>query len=58
MVTRDNLPTAKATALECGILDSDADANMPNDPFDGRVFREMTDGQRQECAQGIKVFLI
>ncbi|XP_020411250.1 calcium-transporting ATPase 8, plasma membrane-type-like [Prunus persica] len=55
MVTRDNLPTAKATALECGILDSDADANMPNDPFDGRVFREMTDGQRQECAQGIKV---
>ncbi|CAB4262077.1 unnamed protein product [Prunus armeniaca] len=55
MVTHDNLPTAKAIALECGILDSDADATMPNHLFDGREFRELTDGQRQECAKRIKV---
>ncbi|KAL6292501.1 hypothetical protein ACE6H2_000643 [Prunus campanulata] len=56
MVTRDNLPTAKAIALECGILDSDADATMPNHLFDGREFGKLTDDrQRQECAQRIKV---
>lgn len=59
MVTRDNLQTAKAIGLECGILDSDADATMPNHLFDGREFGELTDDrQRQECAKRIKVFLI
>ncbi|XP_021815880.1 calcium-transporting ATPase 8, plasma membrane-type-like isoform X3 [Prunus avium] len=56
MVTRDNLQTAKAIGLECGILDSDADATMPNHLFDGREFGELTDDrQRQECAKRIKV---
>ena len=30
MVTGDNVQTARAIALECGILTSDADASAPN----------------------------
>ncbi|CAN7086171.1 unnamed protein product [Brassica oleracea var. botrytis] len=30
MVTGDNVQTARAIALECGILTSDADASEPN----------------------------
>ena len=30
MVTGDNAQTARAIALECGILTSDADASEPN----------------------------
>ncbi|XP_056167003.1 calcium-transporting ATPase 10, plasma membrane-type-like isoform X2 [Syzygium oleosum] len=54
MVTGDNLQTAKAIALECGILGSDADAIEPN-LIEGRVFRALSDVQREETAEKISV---
>ncbi|KAL3528503.1 hypothetical protein ACH5RR_007825 [Cinchona calisaya] len=54
MVTGDNLQTAKAIALECGILTSDADAIEPN-VIEGRTFREMSDMDRERVAQTISV---
>ncbi|KAI3772118.1 hypothetical protein L6452_03293 [Arctium lappa] len=54
MVTGDNLQTAKAIALECGILRSDADATEPN-LIEGKSFRAMTEGQRLEVADSISV---
>ncbi|GMH03130.1 hypothetical protein Nepgr_004969 [Nepenthes gracilis] len=54
MVTGDNLQTAKAIALECGILASDADATEPN-LIDGRAFRELSEVQREEVAEMISV---
>ncbi|OMO53213.1 Cation-transporting P-type ATPase [Corchorus capsularis] len=52
MVTGDNLKTAKAIALECGILHSDMDAS---DLIEGKVFRELSDTQREEVAEKISV---
>ncbi|GAB2219094.1 hypothetical protein Droror1_Dr00006722 [Drosera rotundifolia] len=54
MVTGDNLQTAKAIALECGILASDADASEPN-LIEGKTFRELSEERRQEIAEKISV---
>ncbi|KAK6139795.1 hypothetical protein DH2020_026471 [Rehmannia glutinosa] len=54
MVTGDNLQTAKAIALECGILGSDADATEPN-LIEGKTFRNLTETQRLEAADKISV---
>lgn len=54
MVTGDNLQTARAIALECGILGSDADATEPN-LIEGKSFRAMTEPQRLDIAERISV---
>ncbi|XP_057805178.1 calcium-transporting ATPase 8, plasma membrane-type [Salvia miltiorrhiza] len=54
MVTGDNLQTAKAIALECGILASSADATEPN-IIEGKAFRILTETQRLEIADKISV---
>lgn len=54
MVTGDNLQTARAIALECGILGSDADAREPN-LIEGKSFRALSDAQREEVAEKISV---
>ncbi|XP_021275720.1 calcium-transporting ATPase 10, plasma membrane-type-like [Herrania umbratica] len=54
MVTGDNLKTAKAIALECGILHSDADSSEPN-LIEGKAFRALSDTQREEVAEKISV---
>ncbi|KAL3642811.1 Calcium-transporting ATPase 8, plasma membrane-type [Castilleja foliolosa] len=54
MVTGDNLQTAKAIALECGILGSDADATEPN-LIEGKAFRSLTETQRLNVADKISV---
>ncbi|KAL7137111.1 hypothetical protein ABFS83_10G072000 [Erythranthe nasuta] len=54
MVTGDNLQTARAIALECGILGSDADATEPN-LIEGKTFRNYTEAQRLEMADKISV---
>lgn len=53
MVTGDNLQTAKAIALECGILSE-------NDKIDeviieGKVFRALNDDQKERIVEKIKV---
>lgn len=53
MVTGDNLRTAKAIALECGIL-KDADAPEPI-IIEGRTFRAKTTAEREEIAEKIQV---
>lgn len=58
MVTGDNIQTAKAIALECGILSSGADASEPN-IMEGRVFRALSEREREIVAKQILVsFLI
>ncbi|CAN6243258.1 unnamed protein product [Urochloa humidicola] len=53
MVTGDNLKTARAIALECGILeDSDASAESI---IEGRVFRAYNDTEREDVAEKISV---
>jgi Ca2+-transporting ATPase len=54
MVTGDNPQTAKAIALECGILSSAEDAVEPN-VIEGRVFRNYSDAERVEIAEKISV---
>ena len=54
MVTGDNLQTAKAIALECGIPDLNADATEPT-LIEGRAFRAKTDLQREEIVDQISV---
>ncbi|XP_022929647.1 calcium-transporting ATPase 10, plasma membrane-type-like [Cucurbita moschata] len=54
MVTGDNVQTARAIALECGILGSDSDATEPN-LIEGKVFRALSDAQREEVAEKISV---
>ncbi|KAF8033666.1 hypothetical protein BT93_C0061 [Corymbia citriodora subsp. variegata] len=54
MVTGDNLQTAKAIALECGILDPKADAAAPN-LIEGKAFRSLTDVEREDAAEKISV---
>ncbi|KAL1532694.1 Calcium-transporting ATPase 8, plasma membrane-type [Salvia divinorum] len=54
MVTGDNLQTARAIALECGILGSNEDATEPN-LIEGKTFRNMTESQRLEVADRISV---
>ncbi|CAI9099300.1 OLC1v1036095C1 [Oldenlandia corymbosa var. corymbosa] len=54
MVTGDNLNTARAIALECGILESDSDATEPN-LIEGKAFRALSEKERQEVADKISV---
>ncbi|CAA6671131.1 unnamed protein product [Spirodela intermedia] len=54
MVTGDNIQTAKAVALECGILDSEA-ATEPT-VIEGRTFRAYSEKQREKIAGEISVF--
>lgn len=53
MVTGDNIQTAKAIALECGILASDADAS--EQIIEGKTFRELSEQERENAAQRISV---
>lgn len=54
MVTGDNLQTAKAIALECGILASSEDAVEPN-IIEGKKFRELSEKEREQVAKKITV---
>ncbi|XP_027344579.1 calcium-transporting ATPase 9, plasma membrane-type isoform X5 [Abrus precatorius] len=54
MVTGDNLQTAKAIALECGILASNEDAVEPN-IIEGKKFRELSEKEREQFAKKITV---
>jgi Ca2+-transporting ATPase len=54
MVTGDNVQTARAIALECGILSSDADLSEPT-LIEGKSFREMTDAERDKISDKISV---
>ncbi|XP_042966466.1 calcium-transporting ATPase 9, plasma membrane-type-like isoform X2 [Carya illinoinensis] len=54
MVTGDNLQTAKAIALECGILASSEEATEPN-IIEGRKFRALSEKEREELAKKIAV---
>lgn len=54
MVTGDNPQTAKAIALECGILASDAETTEPN-VIEGKVFRALSDEERADIAEKISV---
>ncbi|KAL6656275.1 hypothetical protein ACP70R_007101 [Stipagrostis hirtigluma subsp. patula] len=54
MVTGDNVETAKAIALECGILDANDVASEPT-IIEGKVFREMSEAAREEIADKITV---
>lgn len=56
MVTGDNIRTAKAIALECGILPSNADANE-NTVIEGKIFRELSEKEREQVAKKILVCL-
>ncbi|GJN19142.1 hypothetical protein PR202_gb06383 [Eleusine coracana subsp. coracana] len=53
MVTGDNLKTARAIALECGIL-TDHEASAPI-IIEGRVFRAYNDAEREAIAEKISV---
>ncbi|KEH39694.1 calcium-transporting ATPase 9, plasma membrane-type protein [Medicago truncatula] len=54
MVTGDNLQTAKAISLECGILVSVEDAVEPN-IIEGKTFRELSEKEREQVAKKITV---
>ncbi|KAI3932659.1 hypothetical protein MKW98_012630, partial [Papaver atlanticum] len=54
MVTGYNLETAKAIALECGILGSVADAKEPN-IIEGEAFRRLSESERGIVAGEISV---
>ncbi|KAF8025302.1 hypothetical protein BT93_F2213 [Corymbia citriodora subsp. variegata] len=54
MVTGDNIQTAKAIALECGILSSNEDATEAT-VIEGRVFRAYSDKEREQMAKRITV---
>lgn len=54
MVTGDNIQTAKAIAMECGILASDTDFGE-HTIIEGRTFRELSEKERELVAQKISV---
>ncbi|WCJ28540.1 calcium-transporting ATPase putative [Euphorbia peplus] len=54
MVTGDNIQTAKAIALECGILSSNEDAVEPN-IIEGKVFRAYSEKEREVIAKKVTV---
>ncbi|CAI0410438.1 unnamed protein product [Linum tenue] len=54
MVTGDNIQTARAIALECGILGSTAEASEPN-VIEGKVFRAYSEKEREQIAHKITV---
>ncbi|KVI05843.1 Calcium-transporting P-type ATPase, N-terminal autoinhibitory domain-containing protein [Cynara cardunculus var. scolymus] len=54
MVTGDNIQTAKAIAIECGILSSGEDATEPN-IIEGKTFREYSEKEREHTSKQISV---
>ncbi|KAI9073067.1 hypothetical protein K1719_044987 [Acacia pycnantha] len=54
MVTGDNIQTAKAIALECGILSSNDDLAEPN-VIEGKTFRALSESEREQVAKRITV---
>lgn len=54
MVTGDNIQTAKAIALECGILTKDADATEPT-IIEGKRFHALSEQERVAVAKKITV---
>ncbi|MED6216132.1 Calcium-transporting ATPase 9, plasma membrane-type [Stylosanthes scabra] len=54
MVTGDNLQTARAIALECGILTSNEDAVEPV-VIEGKKFRALSEKEREQIAKKITV---
>jgi hypothetical protein len=54
MVTGDNVETAKAIAVECGILNAN-DVESETIVIEGKVFREMSESAREEVADKITV---
>ncbi|XP_077217304.1 calcium-transporting ATPase 5, plasma membrane-type-like [Tasmannia lanceolata] len=54
MVTGDNIQTAKAIALECGIIDSESADTEPT-LIEGKAFRAMPVNRREEIAGSISV---
>ncbi|KAJ8431754.1 hypothetical protein Cgig2_028971 [Carnegiea gigantea] len=54
MVTGDNIQTAKAIALECGILTKDADATEPT-IIEGKTFHALSEQERVAVAKKITV---
>lgn len=54
MVTGDNLKTAKAIALECGILSSNEEVIEPN-VIEGKTFRALSEREREQVAKTITV---
>ncbi|XP_057535535.1 calcium-transporting ATPase 9, plasma membrane-type-like [Amaranthus tricolor] len=54
MVTGDNIQTAKAIALECGILPPNADVTEPT-VIEGSVFRALSEKEREDVAKKIIV---
>lgn len=56
MVTGDNIQTAKAIAMECGILDPTAGLSE-SAIIEGREFRVLSESARQAIAEKICVCL-
>ena len=54
MVTGDNIQTAKAIALECGILSPGADTSEPY-VIEGKRFRELSEKDREQIVKKISV---
>ncbi|CAL5439318.1 unnamed protein product [Camellia sinensis] len=54
MVTGDNIQTAKAIAMECGILAPDADVTEPT-VIEGKTFRQLSEKERELVAVKILV---
>ncbi|XP_024192500.1 calcium-transporting ATPase 10, plasma membrane-type isoform X2 [Rosa chinensis] len=55
LVTHDNPQTAKAIAKECSILASDGSDVTEENLIEGKVFRELSDSQREGLAEKILV---
>lgn len=56
MVTGDNIQTAKAIAIECGILSATDDASEPT-VIEGKEFRVLSEKERELVAPKITVHL-
>ncbi|EPS71825.1 hypothetical protein M569_02931 [Genlisea aurea] len=54
MVTGDNIHTAKAIAMECGILSPGADTSEPY-VIEGKKFRELPENDKEQVAKRISV---
>lgn len=54
MVTGDNIQTAKAIAIECGILSATDDASEPT-VIEGKEFRVLSEKEREQVAPKITV---
>lgn len=54
MVTGDNIQTARAIALECGILTSNAEVTE-FEVIEGKTFRELSEKEREQVAKRMSV---